>query len=219
MAFPDRRREQALGVSFGCTLSLTLLGGGEAFSEAGMGLVLILCMAAYLFMSGGLEERLQHLGRTLLGGIYLGLFLPYWALLFRMPDGRRWVFFVLLVIMIGDSVAYFVGNLLGGRKLAPELSPGKTVAGAWGYVAGSVIAGYLSAWFLLPSLGWFEALGLSLLLSIFGQVGDLFESWLKRVFAVKNSGGLLPGHGGLLDRLDSLIFPAVLTTVYLKAFH
>jgi phosphatidate cytidylyltransferase len=103
--------------------------------------------------------------------------------------------------------------------LAPEISPGKTVEGAIGYVLGSILAGCLMGISLALGLSWWELAILSALLSILGQLGDLFESWIKRVFAVKDSGRLLPGHGGLLDRLDSLIFPAVFTTTYLKVFH
>ncbi|HMA80507.1 MAG TPA: phosphatidate cytidylyltransferase, partial [Candidatus Binatia bacterium] len=80
-------------------------------------------------------------------------------------------------------------------------------------------AGLAAATLLLDQLSWFEVVFLSLALGILGQLGDLFESWIKRVFAVKDSGRLLPGHGGLLDRLDSLIFPAVFTTAYLRVFH
>jgi phosphatidate cytidylyltransferase len=99
------------------------------------------------------------------------------------------------------------------------MSPGKTVEGAVGYVLGSVLAGSLVRIFLDIGLSWIEFAIVSGLLSVLGQLGDLFESWIKRVFAVKDSGRLLPGHGGLLDRLDSLIFPAVFTTTYLKVFH
>lgn len=116
-------------------------------------------------------------------------------------------------------MGYFIGRRFGARKLAPEISPGKTVAGMWGYVVGAVIAGLLAAFALFESVHWIEISVLSVALSILGQVGDLFESWIKRVCGVKDSGNLLPGHGGLLDRLDSLIFPAVFTTAYLQAFH
>jgi phosphatidate cytidylyltransferase len=129
------------------------------------------------------------------------------------------VFFVLVVIMAGDVCAYFVGRRFGTKKLAPEISPGKTVEGAVGYVLGSVLSGSLVGIFLDIGLSWIEFAIVSGLLSVLGQLGDLFESWIKRVFAVKDSGRLLPGHGGLLDRLDSLIFPAVFTTTYLKVFH
>jgi phosphatidate cytidylyltransferase len=81
------------------------------------------------------------------------------------------------------------------------------------------VAGLIGATFLFEQILWPEIFGLSLATSILGQIGDLFESWIKRVFAVKESGNLLPGHGGLLDRLDSLIFPAVFTTTYLRVFH
>ena len=129
------------------------------------------------------------------------------------------MFWVLAVIMSGDTMAYFIGRRFGARKLAPEISPGKTVAGIWGYVIGALIAGWLAALALFASIDWVEISILSVMLSILGQMGDLFESWIKRVFGVKDSGNLLPGHGGLLDRLDSLIFPAVFTTAYLQAFH
>jgi phosphatidate cytidylyltransferase len=121
--------------------------------------------------------------------------------------------------MMGDTAAYLTGTYFGKRKLAPEISPGKTVEGMLGYVVGSVMGGCLGASFLVTELGAIEVVALSGMLSLLGQIGDLFESLIKRVFAVKDSGGLLPGHGGLLDRLDSLIFPAVFATSYLKVFH
>ncbi len=180
---------------------------------------MLIGFATYLFTAGKLVERLNRLLFTLLGGFYIGYLFPQWVLLFRQSQGRAWVFWVLLVVMVGDTVAYFVGRRFGTRKLAPEISPGKTVEGAWGYVAGAVLAGLVSATFLFEQIFWPEVLGLSLAISILGQIGDLFESWIKRAFAVKDSGNLLPGHGGLLDRLDSLIFPAVFTTTYLRVFH
>ncbi|HEX2929318.1 MAG TPA: phosphatidate cytidylyltransferase, partial [Candidatus Binatia bacterium] len=121
--------------------------------------------------------------------------------------------------MVGDTAAYFVGRRLGSRKLAPQISPGKTVEGAWGYLAGALLAGLVSAKVLFGEVPWIEFLLLSLVLGILGQLGDLFESWIKRVFQTKDSGNFLPGHGGILDRLDSLIFPAVFTTTYLGVFH
>jgi len=83
----------------------------------------------------------------------------------------------------------------------------------------SVLAGLLGASFLLFHMSWLEVVLLSMILSLLGQLGDLFESWIKRVFSVKDSGRLLPGHGGLLDRLDSLIFPVVFTTYYVRLLH
>ena len=219
MVFPGRRQEQSIGMVFGGAVSLALFVPGWIEAGAGLSLALVICFSIYLFIAGRLEEKLIRLSWTLLGGLYLGFLFPHWVLLFRMPQGRGWVFFVLLVVMGGDSVAYFVGKRFGVRKLLPDISPGKTVEGVWGYMIGSLIAGFFGAWFLLPELAWPETLALSFCLSVLGQVGDLFESWIKRVFAVKDSGSFLPGHGGLLDRVDSLIFPAVFTSLYLKVFH
>jgi phosphatidate cytidylyltransferase len=219
MAFPGRVKEQLWGILFGLSLSLVLVLSGESKGELGLSLLFVLFFSIYLFMAGKLEERLKRLAWTLVGAVYLGYLLPHWILLFRMPHGRAWVFFVLLVIMAGDTAAYFIGTHFGTKKLAPEISPGKTVQGALGYVAGSVIVGCLGAKFLITELGATEVIALATMLSILGQIGDLFESLIKRVFAVKDSGILLPGHGGVLDRLDSLIFPAVFATTYLKVFH
>ena len=218
MGFPGRVKEQLWGIIFGLSLCLALLFSLASKGEE-LSLLFVLFFSIYLFMGGKLQERLNRLAWTLLGAIYLGYLLPHWVLLFRMPHGRAWVFFVLLVIMMGDTVAYVTGSYFGKRKLAPEISPGKTIEGTLGYVAGSVIGGCLGASFLVLELGVLEVVVLSGILSILGQIGDLFESVIKRVFAVKDSGTLLPGHGGLLDRLDSLIFPAVFATTYLKVFH
>jgi phosphatidate cytidylyltransferase len=219
MAFPGSVSEQLWGIIFGLSLSLVVVFSRAAEGELGLGLLLVLFFSIYLFMPGRLQVRWHRLAWTLLGSVYLGYLFPHWVLLFRLPHGRAWVFFVLLVIMMGDTAAYLVGSLFGKRKLAPAISPGKTIEGTLGYVAGSVLGGCLGASFLITEMGAIEVVALSGMLSILGQMGDLFESFIKRVFAVKDSGALLPGHGGLLDRLDSLIFPAVFATTYLKVFH
>ena len=219
MVFPGRIREQLIGIVFGSGLSLLFVTPDVFNAQLGFGLWVVMCLSIYVFMAGRLEEKLVRLAWTLLGGLYLGYLLPHWVLLFHLPQGRGWVFLVLSVIMVGDTTAYFVGQFFGKKRLAPELSPGKTLEGALGYVAGSVLAGCIGATVWMEHLSWLEAMVLSALLSILGQVGDLFESWIKRVFAVKDSSSLLPGHGGLLDRLDSLIFPAVFTTAYVRVFH
>ncbi|MBM4262520.1 MAG: phosphatidate cytidylyltransferase [Deltaproteobacteria bacterium] len=219
MVFPNGLRDQLLGVGFGAALSLSLLYGGAETVQLSTALVLLLYFSLYIWLSGSLEDKLRRLAWLMLGGFYLGYLLPHLALLFRLPEGRHWVLFVLIVIMSGDSVAYFAGKRFGKKRLAPEISPGKTVEGALGYFAGSVIAGLIGAKYLFVGISAHTICALALVLATLGQVGDLFESWIKRVFSVKDSGQLLPGHGGLLDRLDSLIFPAVFTTAYLRVFY
>jgi phosphatidate cytidylyltransferase len=219
MAFPGEVKDQLWGILFGISVSLMLLFPLVPEGDPGLSLLFVLFFSIYLFLPGRLEQRLNRLAWTLLGAVYLGYLLPHWVLLFRMPHGRAWVALVLLVIMMGDAAAYFVGRRFGMRKLAPEISPGKTIEGAFGYLAGSLAGGCLGAMFLVTELATVEVVILSGMLSVAGQIGDLFESLIKRVFGVKDSGTLLPGHGGLLDRLDSLIFPAVFATNYIRVFH
>ncbi|MGH7825250.1 MAG: phosphatidate cytidylyltransferase [Candidatus Binatia bacterium] len=219
MAFPGRGWEQILGMIFGLGVSLWLLLPPIDLAASLMSVWLVLLFSIYLFRRGRWEERFSRLSSTLLGAFYIGYLFPHWVTLFRLPDGRDWVFFVLLVVMAGDSAAYIVGRRYGRKKLAPELSPGKTLEGALGYVAGSLIAGGLGGVYLLSQIAVVEAIVIAGVLGILGQLGDLFESFIKRVFAVKEAGTWLPGHGGFLDRVDSLIFPVVFTSAYVKVFH
>ncbi|TCL74019.1 phosphatidate cytidylyltransferase [Rhizobium sp. BK251] len=113
--------------------------------------------------------------------------------------------FIFAVVWATDILAYFVGRSIGGPKLAPAISPGKTWSGAIGGAVSAVIAGTAVAYAFFPSVGWGIAL-VALLLSVCSQAGDLFESFIKRRFGVKDSSHLIPGHGGVMDRVDGLIF-------------
>jgi phosphatidate cytidylyltransferase len=219
LAFPGSWKDRLVGVVFGLGLSAVVFLEQQFPASHWLGMLFLSGFSIYLFAPGQLAERLRRLLFTLLGGIYAGFLLPHWVLVFRQPQGRAWTLWLLSVVMIGDTAAYFIGRRFGARKLAPEISPGKTVAGAWGYLVGAIIAGIVGARLFVLQFGWVEVFVLSLVAGILAQLGDLFESWIKRVFAVKDSGSLIPGHGGLLDRLDSLIFPAVFTSAYLRVFH
>ena len=219
MTFPQAWRQRLAGNAFGVALALAVILSGPSAAIEYFGAALVLLFSAGLFFRQKFTEQASPLLRILFGGSYLGYLTPFVVLLFRRPDGRAWMGWLLFVIMAGDSAAYFIGRRFGRRKLAPALSPGKTVAGAWGYLLGALIVGVAGAALVLKEISWLEILLLSLTLAVLGQIGDLFESWIKRLSAVKDSGSLLPGHGGLLDRLDSLIFPAVFTTAYLRIFH
>ena len=117
------------------------------------------------------------------------------------------ILFLFAVVWATDIFAYFVGRSLGGPKLAPAISPGKTQSGAIGGTVGGVLAGIALAAF--AGLGNLPLLALvALLLSIVSQVGDLFESWVKRRHGVKDSGNIIPGHGGVMDRVDGLVAAA-----------
>lgn len=181
-----------------------------------MALAVGLLLLGAVFGAGSLTERFNRLGWIVIGTLYIGFFLPHAAIVYRLNDGPEWIFFTLVVVMIGDTAAYVVGKEIGKIKLYPEVSPNKTVEGAVASTVASLTAGVFTGHYLLPAYSWFELAGVALVMSVLGQVGDLFESWIKRVFAVKDSGSLLPGHGGLLDRLDSLIFPLVFVTYYAR---
>ena len=130
-----------------------------------------------------------------------------------LEDGKSWVFLAILATFGSDSAAYFVGRLFGKYKLAPSISPGKTWEGSIGGLLGAAAVSLL---FLLPTplkltayLNWWQLIIIGLLISVFGQLGDLIESLLKRNTGVKDSGKIFPGHGGMLDRTDSIVFAVV----------
>jgi phosphatidate cytidylyltransferase len=130
------------------------------------------------------------------------------------PLGPRMVLFLLALVWIGDSAAYFAGRAFGRRKMAPEISPGKTWEGAVANLLGSLLAGFVAArWIALPVAHLVVMAGLA---NVAGQLGDLTESAYKRAAGAKDSGSLLPGHGGMLDRVDSLIFAAPVVWYYFR---
>jgi len=151
-----------------------------------------------------------------IGGIfYIGWTMSHFILLRELGDGRSWVLVVLLVTFASDSVAFLVGRTWGRHRMTPSISPGKTWEGAIGAVIGAVAAMAIMALATgLDRFGYVLLIPLGFLISIFAQIGDLVESMLKRDAGVKDAGKLIPGHGGVLDRLDSLIFTVVLVYYY-----
>lgn len=140
------------------------------------------------------------------GVLYIGLTLSYLPLTRSLADGTFLIFFLVLITWAGDTGAYYAGTLLGRHRLAPRISPNKTVEGLIGGLILSVILAHVArAWFV-PTFSPIDCWILGLLLTTAGVIGDLAESLLKRSAGVKDSGGLIPGHGGMLDRLDSLLF-------------
>lgn len=157
------------------------------------------------------------------GILYIGLLLSYLVALRLEPGtdafpeaGRNFVFLALLATFASDTSAFFVGRILGRHHMAPRISPAKTWEGAIAGLFGAVI---ISLLFTLPTplqvpLDYSQAIFLGVLVSVFGQIGDLVESLLKRNAGVKESGSLMPGHGGLLDRMDSVVFAGVVVYLY-----
>jgi len=153
---------------------------------------------------------------TIAGIIYLGWLLSYLVALRGLEEGRNWVFFALFTTFASDTAAFFIGQAWGKHYLAPKISPKKTWEGAIAGVFAAIIISLLftlSTPVRLPlSYGW--AIFLGLLVSILGQFGDLVKSLFKRNMGVKDSGRLIPGHGGVLDRTDSVLFATVVVYYY-----
>jgi phosphatidate cytidylyltransferase len=147
-----------------------------------------------------------RVGKVIVGIMYIPLLMSHFILIRQTSAGVLWIFFILVIAFSGDIAAYYVGRKMGKRKLLPKVSPGKTVEGTIGLVVGSIAGALLYRQLFFPELSVLHAVILGLVGSITGQLGDLCESALKRTAGVKDSGVMLPGHGGILDRLDCLMF-------------
>jgi phosphatidate cytidylyltransferase len=169
----------------------------------------------------GLVSRIDFAGAlpatayTLFGPWYTAGLLGYLILIRNIDNGANFVLSLFIIIWAGDTGAYIVGKLIG-RRLLTKISPKKTVEGSFGGLIFSMLLAVACKYFLVPQLSVNNALWLGALIGIMGQIGDLAESLLKRSANVKDSGAILPGHGGMLDRLDSLLFgaPAMYYYVY-----
>ena len=172
----------------------------------------------YLLKPGDRSQAFIRWAWTLAGVIYVGWLLSFLVALRNLDGGRDWVLFAVGVTVASDSFAYFIGRSFGKHKLAPTISPAKSWEGAIaGVIAAGVIAIILKAVFDLPS-SYFALALLGVFASVVGQAGDLVESLFKRNMAVKDSSHAIPGHGGLLDRMDSVVFAVMAVYYYVVIF-
>ncbi len=221
------REFHRLAVRAGATpvLLLATIGGVLFVVNAGtdfdftMALItgLVLVPLFLLLMLGPRERFLADWAWTLAGVFYVAWTLSHAVLISRHADGREWLLTAALLTFAVDTGAYFVGRLIGRNHLAPSISPGKTWEGAFAGLAAGVGASLvITSGFDLPIGAW-KAVVLGLLIALFSQAGDLAESMIKRAAGVKDAGSILPGHGGILDRLDSLI-PSVVVLYYFLTY-
>jgi len=184
-------------ISVTLVLSLALVGG----------------LAAFLVVPG----RRQGLGRWAMGmagALYIGMPFNYYLLLYTSkPHGLVWALFTIFAVVACDAAALLVGSQLGRHRFFATISPKKTVEGAIAGVVGAVIVMLIGVSAVI-GLSPLHAIALGLLVGISAQVGDLVESQMKRIAEVKDSSNLIPGHGGVLDRLDSILFPPILVYFY-----
>lgn len=191
--------------------ALPLVATGGPVDLLGATVLVVIIQGTILTFSPNPKTSVEPWLWGLMTGIYFGLLGAHFVLLRDMENGRDLVIFAVVVVWLTDTGAYFVGRAVGNRKLAPAISPGKTVEGA----LGSFVTGFAAVFLMDLALGLDldlnHRIALGLVLPVFILFGDLAESAMKRAIGVKDSSGLVPGHGGIADRVDSLLFaiPAV----------
>ena len=171
-----------------------------------------------LFCEEDNQKGMDFAMRSTFGIVYVPLLLSTFVLLRGLEDGLSWMFLVFLITWSADTGAYFAGRFLGKNKLFPRVSPKKTIEGV---VGGVVLSVAVSIWFMgkwLGDVSIIHAIVLGIGLALFSVIGDLVESMIKRATGVKDSGNIMPGHGGIVDRLDSLLFTFPLTYCYVTWF-
>lgn len=214
MALPAHRTARVVGVALAI-----LVAAGLAMRRPDCWGLAIACAVVggllfCLFDAEGMAPAVTRAGFLVLGVLYAGFLLGHFVLLKRIENGPLWVLFTIIVAMASDTGGYFAGRFFGRRPLVPRVSPKKTVEGALGAFGCALLAAAVARITFFPQLRWFDAWFLGAFISVLGQLGDLTESMFKRAFGAKDSGWIVPGHGGILDRVDSLVFPAAFTYYY-----
>jgi phosphatidate cytidylyltransferase len=171
-------------------------------------ILMMLGLVARIEIAGG-GERFRGPRLVFMGAAYVGFLFPFFALVRNRPGGIDMLLIVILLAVVSDSSAYFMGGAMGRTKLAPSVSPNKTVEGAVGGLIATTVAGWVLFKIIGVSWNLASVLLFSAMISILAQLGDLASSALKRAAGVKDSGWIFPGHGGLLDRTCSLVFALV----------
>jgi phosphatidate cytidylyltransferase len=217
MAMPGRRNEGVLAAVIGAVLFISLVSNLLPVSLALTIAVLIFGLISLLRIND-IKGSAGETALFLFGVLYIPLLLSHLVLLREMPLGIQWIFLLLVIVMAGDTAAFYVGSSLGKRKLYPLVSPNKSIEGMFGGLAGSVAGAFLAKATFFSQLTPADCVATALFVGLLGQLGDLFESLLKRSCGVKDSGNIFPGHGGMLDRLDSVLFAAPTLYVYVTYF-
>ncbi|WP_455370649.1 phosphatidate cytidylyltransferase [Petrachloros mirabilis] len=183
-------------------------------------MLIALCaiLSVPLFTKMPLHDVFKGNAIALTGMLYIGLPLSFLVAIRMLPEGEWLIFFLLAITWAGDTGAYFAGTLLGQHPLAPKISPKKTVEGLVGGLLAAMILAYAARWWFLPDFSTVDCAVLAVLLTMTGLWGDLAESAIKRSVGAKDSGSVLPGHGGMLDRLDSLLFAGPAFYYYITTF-
>ncbi len=210
----NKTGEKALGIIpiWGLVTGLFIIGAAYEKSLdialCMLALNMLICGFFTVFQYGSGINTLNIAAKQIQGVIYIPVFLSSLVLLRNSEDGVTWIFLLLVLVFSGDTGAFYFGTFFGKRKLCPLVSPGKTVEGAIGGLFISVLAGLVFRHYFLSEMSFGLSICFFICIGIAAPVGDLFESVLKREGEIKDSGSILPGHGGILDRIDALLFAA-----------
>ena len=220
------RPYKAIGILSGLALSWYVFFRSGVYSNLFLTLVLLLIMLLELGRRNPVRA-VFHISSTIFGVLYVSWLGSHLILLRELPNlpdlagmdysvGARCVFLTLVLVWSSDTTAYFVGSAMGRRPLLERVSPSKTLEGGLGGLAAAVVAAIICKYTFAGFLNLYAAFALGVIVSIFGQMGDLAESLIKRDVMIKDTSTALPGHGGMLDRFDSLLFAAPLVYYFLK---
>ena len=202
------------GINFAIVWSTFLVGPDLSVSLIGLNLLAVALISLFQFKTD--QTVLDRVVKQLQGVIYIPVLLSFLILIRQSSSGMVWIFVLLAVVFAGDTSAYYVGSYFGRHKLNPAVSPGKTIEGSIGGLVANLVIGGVAKFFFLSDLPWGLGLLFFLAIGIAGQVGDLFESELKRATGIKDSSGILPGHGGVLDRIDALLFASPVAYIFIR---
>ncbi len=177
---------------------------------------LLLLLSARMFSSAPVEGAFEDVSATVLGVLYVAFLFSYQVAVRMLPNGKEWVVFLFLIIWAADIGAYAIGIPFGKHRLYEKISPKKSIEGLIGALAAAAGMALLCRIWFMPQVDSAECAAIGILLALVGTMGDLVESLFKRAVGVKDSGGIIPGHGGMLDRMDSMMFAAPVLYYYLK---
>lgn len=215
--FPAWSPPLGLGLGLGLLVTIGFAVPGLLPDQATISFIVVAILLSQVLAGRELKSGFLDTAVVAFGIFYVVWLLGHLILIRQFAEGPFLIFLLFLVTWANDTAAYYVGSFWGRHHMAPRISPRKTWEGAVGGLVGSVAASFACRCWFLESLSWSDALSIGLLVGIAAPLGDLCESILKRSAGVKDSGGLIPGHGGVLDRVDSLIFTAPVIYYYLLA--
>lgn len=214
MALPERKQEGYVAALSGAALLFTPFAGGDSLALTLIGVLFLVFALLFLFRIRNISDAAREVACSLLAFIYIPFLLMHLVMLRQTPFGVQWLLVIMLIVMTNDSAAYYTGSAFGKTRLYPLVSPKKSVEGALGGLLGSLCGTLAAKYIFFSQLTFVDVFVTALVIGALGQAGDLFESLLKRSFGVKDSGTIIPGHGGVLDRLDSILFAAPVTYYY-----